>query len=215
MHSELLIGCGSRRTKDTRLPTFLELVHSIVGSRDRHGLSFEHLVTLDNNASHKPDIICDLDSVYARENVNGVITQSFIVEEWNDHANPFIFERSKIIASNSFDEIHAYEVLEHIGRQGDATTFFAQFSEFHRILKPNGLLYATCPAWHSPWAWGDPSHSRVLTVGTLAFLSQEAYKLQVGKTPMSDFRHMYSADFEVVFADESTGTLLFCIRAIK
>ena len=50
------------------------------------------------------------------------------------------------VAADSFDEVHAYEVLEHLGSQGDAKSFFAHFGEIYRVLKPGGLLLATVPA---------------------------------------------------------------------
>ena len=50
--------------------------------------------------------------------------------------------------NDTFDEIHAYEVLEHVGKQGDYIFFFAQFSDLYRILKPNGLLVAMSPSIH-------------------------------------------------------------------
>jgi SAM-dependent methyltransferase len=124
------------------------------------------LVTLDWNADHKPDVVHDLESL------------------------PYPF------ADDTFDEVHAYEVLEHLGRLGDFRSFLAQFSELWRILKPGGHLAATCPSYRSMWAFGDPSHTRVLNEGSLVFLSQRQYREQVGKTAMSDFRFCYSADFK-------------------
>ncbi len=62
-----------------------------------------------------------------------------------------------------FDEIHAYEVLEHVGRQGDFRFFFAQFADFWRVLRPDGALMGSCPALRSAWLWGDPGHTRVIT----------------------------------------------------
>src|SRR5690242_13022137 len=38
----------------------------------------------------------------------------------------------------TFDELAAYDVLEHIGRQGDWKGFFDEFAEYWRILKPGG-----------------------------------------------------------------------------
>jgi len=145
------------------------------------------LVTLDNNPDHNPDVVMDL------------AAQGMFL--------PF--------HDNTFDEVHAYEVLEHIGAQGDYKTFFAQFEEFHRILKPGGFFCATCPSWQSMWAWGDPSHTRVITSGTLVFLSQAEYKRQVGKTPMSDFRSIYKGDFETVHCEEDDDFLRFALKAIK
>lgn len=147
------------------------------------------LVTLDHNADHGPDHIHDLEIL------------------------PWPFK------DDTFDEIHAYEVLEHLGRQGDWRAFFAQFSEVWRILKPGGYLAATCPSYKGMWAWGDPSHTRVITSGSIVFLSQEQYRKQVGVTAMSDFRFCYKADFRAafvdVFAEERGEGLTFVLQAIK
>jgi SAM-dependent methyltransferase len=135
---------------------------------------WRELVTLDNNPDHEPDVLWDLTS-----------------------QEPLPFP------DDTFDELHAYEVLEHIGQQGDFRTFFRQFSEFWRILKPGGVLAATCPSYRSQWAWGDPSHTRVIQACTLTFLSQEQYHKGIGSTAMSDFRYLYQADFEP--AQDGTG----------
>ena len=142
------------------------------------------LTTLDNNPDHKPDFIWDL----------------------TDMPLPFM--------GRMFDEIHAYEVLEHTGAQGDYKFFFKQFEEFHRILKPDGHLLASVPLATSRWAWGDPSHTRVITPEQLIFLCQSNYK-QVGKTAMSDFRNIYKADFEIVYQEDDGDTFYFILRAIK
>lgn len=149
-----------------------------------------NLVTLDYNADHNPDVIWDL------------------------NRRPLPFD------DDSFDECHAYEVLEHLGRQGDYHAFFEEWSEWWRILKPGGLFFATCPHWSSKWAWGDPSHTRIVSVDSLIFLNQPAYTAQVGKTPMSDFRHIYKADFDIIHAhvlrhEIDNATQEFCLRAIK
>lgn len=146
---------------------------------------WEHLVTLDHNADHRPDVVHDLEVL------------------------PYPFEE------DAFEEIHAYEVLEHLGRQGDWRAYFAQFSELWRILKPGGFLAGTCPSWRSMWAWGDPSHTRVITSGSLVFLDQDQYTRQVGKTPMSDFRFVYKADFKAAWIQEDEEALKFVLQAVK
>lgn len=146
---------------------------------------FNDVTTLDHYAGHNPDVVWDLTSL------------------------PLPF------SDNQFDEIHAYEVLEHTGAQGDYKFFFAQFSEFWRILKPGGKLLVTCPSRHSVWAWGDPSHTRVLQKEMLVFLSQEGYHNGVGKTAMSDFRDIYKEDFKVLMVDEDAEKLMFIIEAVK
>jgi SAM-dependent methyltransferase len=154
----------------------------------RHGdiaADWSNLTTLDIDPDAKPDVLHDLDVL------------------------PYPFD------DNAFDEVHAYEVLEHCGRQGDWRGFFAQFTELHRILVPGGLLIATVPMWDSPWAWGDPGHTRVITKGTLAFLSQSAYAEEVGRTTFTDYRHVYKADFEPVACHDTEHTFGFILKAIK
>lgn len=180
-----------------------ELLLGCGAARDKrlvvHGQpkAWGELTTLDNNPDHNPDVAFDLQTLGAGRTGEG----------WRWSRLPF--------EDNTFDEIHAYEVLEHIGQQGDYRTFFAQFEEFYRILKPGGFFCATCPSWQSIWAWGDPSHTRVITSGTLVFLSQAEYRRQVGKTPMSDFRSIYKGDFETVHCDEDEDFLRFALKAIK
>ena len=142
------------------------------------------LTTLDINPDHQPDVVWDLNDI------------------------PLPFE------DNTFDEIHAYEVLEHIGRQGDYKFFFAQFTDFWRILKPNGYMFGSCPDLSSPWLWGDPSHTRVISKGSLTFLNQKAYT-QVGNTSMSDFRYLYQADLRLVFEETKDSSWFFALQAIK
>lgn len=144
-----------------------------------------NLTTLDYVKTHNPDVVWDL-------------------EEF-----PYPFE------DNSFDEIHAYEVLEHTGKQGDWKFFFKQFSEFHRILKPGGFFVASVPMWNSAWAWGDPSHTRVIPKEQLTFLVQPEYTKQVGTKAMSDFRESYRADFDVVTFQEKEDTMIFVLTAVK
>ncbi len=146
---------------------------------------FENLTTLDIDPNCKPDVLHDLNVL------------------------PYPFE------ADSFDEVHAIEVLEHCGSQGDWRFFFAQFAELWRILKPGGYFIASCPMWDSPWAWSDPGHSRVLSKHSLAFLSQEEYRLQVGKTHMTDYRAVYAADFQTVAVRECEHNWGFVLRASK
>lgn len=147
------------------------------------------LVKLDFNEDHNPDVVHDL------------------------NVTPWPFEDS------TFDEVHAYEVLEHLGQQGDFRAFFATFFEVWRILRPGGYLAATCPSWKSMWAWGDPSHTRVISSGSLVFLDQEQYHIQVGHTAMSDFRFCWRGDFKATWvnmAGEADGSgFSFILQAVK
>jgi SAM-dependent methyltransferase len=119
------------------------------------------------------------------------------------------------VADDTFDEVHAYEVLEHLGTQGDAKAFFAHFGEIYRVLKPDGLLIATVPAFDSVWVWGDPSHRRVVQPESLLFLDQTEYQRQVGRTAMTDFRWLWLGDFETVAAQTVDGCFKFALKAHK
>lgn len=169
----------------------MELIIGCGGKRGkkmhRPGTSeeFTDLHTLDINPDHKPDTVWDLERL------------------------PLPF------ADDTFDEIHAYEVLEHTGRQGDYRFFFAQWSEFWRILKPGGSFFGTVPLQNSRWTWGDPSHTRIITAEQFVFLDQTEYSRQVGVTAMSDFRWLYKADFSIEFTTERSGSLYFALNAVK
>ena len=167
-YTELLLGSGSRSRKDLLLP----------------GMSaeFSHLIRLDQNKDHKPDVIWDL----------------------RQHPLPF--------ADNSFDEIHAYQVLEHLAQQGDYEFFFAEFSEYWRILKPDALLLASVPARDSIWAWANPANKRIIQPETLQFLDQDEYEGHVGITPMSDFRYLYKAHFKTIYSQVRNGIFYFALR---
>lgn len=145
---------------------------------------FDNPTTLDYNSDHGTDVVWDL------------------------HNLPLPFD------AESFDEIHAYEVLEHVGQQGDYKTFFNQFTEFHRLLKTGGFFMGVCPSRHSRWAWGDPSHTRVLQKEQLHFLSQKNYDEEVGVTPMSDFRNIYQADFAIHWLKEDQEKLKFILKKL-
>jgi len=148
---------------------------------------WENLCTLDCYYECEPDIIHDL----------------------NQLPLPF--------TDNSAEEMHLYEVLEHTGKQGDYEFFFEQFTDFWRILKHGGFLFAQCPSYKSIWAYGDPSHTRVLNKGNLPFLSQKEYirQIDIEKRAMTDFRRIYKADFDIMQVHEDDNSFNFVLRAVK
>jgi SAM-dependent methyltransferase len=144
------------------------------------------LVTLDHDPNCGADVIHDLSTF-----------------------DPWPFDDGK------FDEVHAYEVLEHIGQQGDYRKFFHDFGEIYRVLKPGGILAATCPSWQSKWAWGDPSHTRIVSDASLVFLDRTEYQKQVGRTAMTDFRWLWAGDFEPIHLDDNGKSFAFGLKAHK
>lgn len=146
---------------------------------------FQNLITLDINPACNPDVVHDL----------------------NDTALPF--------QDCEFDEIHAYEVLEHTGTQGDVDFFFDQFNEFHRILKPGGLFLGSVPMWDSPWAWADPGHRRVIAQHSLLFLDPRNYEARTDDSPMADYGDLNKGNWQVVGVQETEHRFYFVMEAIK
>jgi SAM-dependent methyltransferase len=116
---------------------------------------------------------------------------------------------------NTFDEVHAYDVLEHLGSQGDYKSFFSHFSEIYRILKSGGVLISSTPSIHSRWLWGDPGHTRYIGPEHLVFLNQEEYNRQIGRSQMTDYRRFWKGDLQVVDCNEDEADFQFIIEAIK
>lgn len=190
---ELLLGCGHSR--DKRMPSLDGNPH------------WRDLITLDSNPDCKPDVVCNLDwSPWVCYEHRGIDTESR-----GEGNHP-------LIGADQFDEVHAYEVLEHLGYQGIARTFFDTFTEIWRILKPGGHLCATVPSRFSPWLWGDPSHRRAILPETLVFLNQAEYIAQLDgprTTPMSDFRDLYHADFNLKVSEDNRSVHAFVLEAVK
>lgn len=190
-YRELLLGAGYRHRKLIE-PYFFapELDAPDDGAREWRG----ELQTLDNNPLCHPDILWDLNVI-----------------PWSRLGN----EGAYPLASDSYDEIHAYEVLEHLGQQGNFRAFFAMFEEIWRLLKPGGFLCATCPSRRDQWLWGDPGHTRVILPCSLMFLNQPQYLEQQGATAMSDYRHVYVADFDILTSHDNGARHMFVLRAVK
>ena len=187
---QLLLGCGAKSVKRINGET-----------------PWTELVRLDINPEHVSPDNPESKAEYVVQNI--WFDLEAISEDTDDPSR-----RLLPWAADHFDEIHAYEVLEHIGDQGDYRKFFAQFTEFYRVLKPGGLFFATVPHWKAMWAWGDPSHRRIINNGTITFLQQSEYRKQVGNTALSDFRYLYKADFSVEYSSENDNLYAFVLKAI-
>lgn len=142
-------------------------------------------ITLDMDATSEPDILWDMEK-----------------KPWP-------------VADNSFDQVHAYEVLEHLGRQGDWKGFFDDFAEIYRILKPGGYLVFSCPKPESPWAWGDPGHTRIISLESIVFLDQSHYVKHLGTTPMTDYRSYWKGDFRYATHQVLSHSNFVALLAVK
>lgn len=190
-YRELLLGCGRSTVKQ----------YSAHPTHPRSWRTAHGPVRLDINKEVHPDIWCDLNAA----------------PPWLGSA--FGEGPLHTLEGDYWDEIHAYQVLEHLGSQGDAHSFFAQFSEIWRLLKPDGYLVGSCPSRYSGWLWGDPSHRRAILPESLVFLDQSEYVKQCddphSRTSMSDFRFMYKCDFRILDSSDNRVDFAFVLQAVK
>ena len=78
---------------------------------------------------------------------------------WNLNQCPYPFEES------SFSEIECFDVIEHLENIPNI------MEEFHRILKPNGLLKITTPHFSCANSYIDPTHKWHLSYFSFDFFS--------------------------------------------
>jgi len=99
---------------------------------------------------------------------------------------------------STFDEVHAYECLCALGEVGNFKFFFKLWQQIHDALKSGGIVCATAPWWQSIWAWQDPGHKRVYSAELLGYLNQAEYTRQIGKTAMTDYRAFWPKEYNFV-----------------
>jgi hypothetical protein len=111
-----------------------------------------------------------------------------VVHDLGRHPLPF--------GDAEFDEIHAYDSLEHWGQQGDWRGWFDEMGEYHRLLKPAGLFATIVPCGEDYYA--DPGHVRFLHPNHFRFLDHEwiAAELAAGR-PVTDYRWYWKKDFRL------------------
>jgi SAM-dependent methyltransferase len=99
-------------------------------------------------------------------------------------------------SADTFDSVSAYDFLEHVPRvlpTADGQTlrfpFVELMNEIWRVLKPDGLLYASTPCYPHPAVFQDPTHVNPFTHATHEYFTRPNLIAQ-----MYGFR----GDFEVV-----------------
>jgi SAM-dependent methyltransferase len=143
--------------------------------------------TLDINPECKPDKVFDLNTIDA----GGLL--------------PF--------PSNTFDEIHAYQTMEHFGKQGNFIGFFNAFRAIWHALKPGGLFVGESPSITSMWLWGDPGHTRVICGGSIVYLTRELYANGLGTTTATDYRKFVDPYWWVIeHSVDRDGNFEFVLR---
>ena len=102
-------------------------------------------------------------------------------------------------ADEEFDEIAAYDCLEHWGRQGDWSGFFDEFEEYHRLLKPNGVMGILVPVGED--AHADPGHTRFFSRTQFHFLTREWYE----RKNVTDYRWYLKTFWKIEYLNEEGG----------
>lgn len=150
------------------------------------------LTTLDMDPNCGPDVVMDYDNLGRRS--------------WR---HPF--GKRLPFPADTFDEMGAFDTLEHVGKQGDWKGYFLEFTEYHRILKPGGLFYIIVPVQED--AFADPGHTRFFQTNYFGFLSQIFYERNLGLgTSCTDYRWFYKANFDVLYIDQSSHHIACVLR---
>lgn len=137
-----------------------------------------HLVTMDVNPDIGAEVVFDMEEVARGGRL------------------PFV--------DDSFDEIGAYNTMEHWGKQGDFRGWFHECGEYWRILKPVGLMSILVPIGAD--ALADPGHTRFFQQNWFGFLNQGFYDMnEVKSTCFTDYRWIWKKNFNVLYMQEHGG----------
>lgn len=105
---------------------------------------------------------------------------------------------------DTFDEIGAFNTMEHWGRQGDFRGWFHECGEYWRVLKPGGQMFILVPIGQD--ALADPGHTRFFQCNWFGFLNQSFYELnEVKQTCFTDYRFAWRKNFDILYMREHGG----------
>lgn len=96
---------------------------------------------------------------------------------------------------DSFDSVSAMDFLEHIPRQINGAngelrnSFVLVMNEIYRVLKPNGILFASTPIYPHPAAFIDPTHVNIM--------SDKSYTYFIGDDPQAGM-YGFKGNFEKI-----------------
>lgn len=164
-------------------------------------------------AGHSP-LECRIKTDYDGErewttlDINPDCNPDYVFDLW-------LIESGGELPCSGFDEIHAYEVMEHFGRQGDYRGFFNTFNAIWRALNEEGLFFSSSPLWKSPWAWGDPGHTRIVGLEQITYVCKSSYE-KLGSTPITDYRKFVDPHWwEMDFGGEHEYSFYYILRKLN
>jgi cyclopropane fatty-acyl-phospholipid synthase-like methyltransferase len=150
------------------------------------------LTTLDMDPACGADVVFDLERlcIPMRDRLHGMPVLPF--------------------EDGTFDELAAYDVLEHFGQQGDWRSWFTEMAEYHRILKPGGTFGIIVPIGED--AVADPGHSRFIHTNHFMMLNQQWYadRLAAG-AQITSYRWYWTLNFEVRHLERHGDHHLSCV----
>lgn len=105
---------------------------------------------------------------------------------------------------DTIDEIHAYDSLEHWGKQGDWRGWFAEMEAYWKMLKVGGHFFIIVPTGEDRFT--DPGHTRFISTNYFHVMSERFYKERAARGEHGgDYRWYWKYNFNVLACDFMGG----------